>query len=44
MSAIKERERQELKGYREMGMLNRELSEEINDVTNEVWPEHDYSS
>ena len=38
MSAIKERERQEMiRGYREMAALNRTLAEEADEATNEVW-------
>ena len=40
-STIKKRERQEMiRDYREMAVLNRELAEEANEATNEVWPSY----
>lgn len=39
---LKERERQEMiRGYREMGELNRELAEESTAAVNEVWARYD---
>lgn len=39
---IEEREREEMiRGYQEMAELNRELAEEADGATNEVWPGYD---